>query len=442
MAQHYRIYLEDLLNHYRDGDLTAKGALRMYFRIRLAETWQAKIKHKEVRQFFSKWNDKKGGYIEMAKSSYHGALHELEEEGEIAFKEPESSIIRLVRKSSRISDECPEFRTGIQNSEQVSDILDEHKLETLQGNGSSSSSDSFQISYKSSQCIEQNFQNFENTQEDDDEDEEEEQPGNSDQHGQIINVSVEQTKSSGLDQFSAGQADRTIKYDSRLGMRPPAPKPKYLIPDGDWLNKQGQLDPGFIRHTAKQWQQSQGASFHKLPIEEVEALVFSHFSKDHNSLVIKWEAYGKVSTRHAEAVKLRLDAGINIPESERVEIIGKSRAIASNYRKTIPLEQPRLTVGEEHLENRGAYQLIEAAPISEQEQIDNLKKLASLSSVIGRIPDFKGANRRSRNIKSAPSDINEANQWILDPALRMPALQWAKNNGFSFDGSMIYQEEF
>lgn len=272
--------------------------------------------------------------------------------------------------------------------------------------------------------------------------EEEEQPGNSDQVGQIIDISSVKTKNSGIDQFSGGQAGATIKYDSRLGMRPPAPKPKYLIPDGDWLNSNGQLDDQFLTSIAKQWMKSPTASFHQMPIEEVKGLVFSHFAKDHNSLAIKWEAYCQVETRHAVSTKLALDAGISIPLEQQQRVIGASNAIASNthHQDSVFTASNQLTIGSECTENHQAYRLIESAPIDESEQIENLKKLASLSSVIGRMPT--AVNRRSRNLKTSPSDINEANQWLLDPALRVAALQWANNNGFSFDSSEIYQEEF
>jgi hypothetical protein len=290
-----------------------------------------------------------------------------------------------------------------------------------------------------SNCVYSEIQNFENTHTEILKNSGEEVQGNSGQVGQIINVSTEQTNSTDLVKCSGG-ANGTIKYDSRLGMRPPAPKPKYLIPAGDWLNSNGQLDAAFIRHTAKQWQKSSNASFHQLAIEEVEALVFSHFAKDHDALAVKWEAFTKTSTRHAEAVKLRLDAGIEIGETERLEIVGKTQAIASN--KSIPLEQ--ITIGSECEENHQAYRLIDFLPIDESEQIENLKRLASLSSVIGRMPEAKANARRTniRRLEITPADINEANQWLLDPSLRTAALQWAKNQGFNFDGSEIYQEEF
>jgi hypothetical protein len=286
-----------------------------------------------------------------------------------------------------------------------------------------------------SNCVYSEIQNFENTHTEILKNSGEEVQGNSGQVGQIINVSTEQTNSTDLVKCSGG-ANGTIKYDSRLGMRPPAPKPKYLIPAGDWLNSNGQLDAAFIRHTAKQWQKSSNASFHQLAIEEVEALVFSHFAKDHDALAVKWEAFTKTSTRHAEAVKLRLDAGINIPEAERLEIVGKTQAIASN--------KSTITIGSECEENHQAYGLIDFLPIDESEQIENLKRLASLSSVIGRMPEAKANARRTniRRLEITPADINEANQWLLDPSLRTAALQWAKNQGFNFDGSEIYQEEF
>ena len=433
--QHYPIYLNDLLTHYRDGDLTAKGALRIYFRLRLAEGWKCRIKPAQIRGFFSKWSDKKGEMVEMAKTSFWRAMHELQEEGEIDFKEPESLVVRLFNKAVPNSEQPSQIRDSVPNSEQVFQIRDEDELGDIQDEGSSFPSDFSQISYKSIQCVEENFENSEITHTEILENSRDGQIVKSvEQTEPLIDLS-EQTNSADLVKYSGG-ATATIKYDSRLGMRPPAPKPKYLIPAGDWLNSNGQLDAAFIRHTAKQWQKSSNASFHQLAIEEVEALVFSHFAKDHDALAVKWEAFTKTSTRHAEAVKLRLDAGIEIGETERLEIVGKTQAIASN--KSIPLEQ--ITIGSECEENHQAYRLIESAPIDESEQIENLKRLASLSSVIGKMPT--AGKRRDRNLKTTPADINEANQWLLDPSLRTAALQWAKNQGFNFDGSEIYQEEF
>jgi len=284
-------------------------------------------------------------------------------------------------------------------------------------------------------------QNFEITHTEILKNSEEELPVNSGQVGQIINVPFEQSSSTELIKCS-GAATSTIKYDSRLGMRPPAPKPKYLIPDGDWLNEQGQLDDQFLTSIAKQWMKSPTASFHQMPIEEVKGLVFSHFARDHNALAIKWEAYCQVETRHAVNTKLALDAGISIPLEQQQRVIGATQAIASSntyHQDSVFTQSQQLTIGSECTENHQAYRLIEAAPIDEAEQVENLKRLASLSSVIGRMPTV---NRRDRNLKTSPSDINEANQWLLDPALRTAALQWAKNQGLSFDGSVIYQEEF
>jgi len=443
--QHYEIFLPDLLTHYRDGDLTAKGALKMYFRLRLKEGWKCKIKPAQIRGFFSKWSDKHGEMKEMNRMTFWRAMHELQEEGEIDFKEPESLIVRLFNRQdqtpSQINDERNKFVTGVTNSLPMSQICDDNELEALQDEGCSFPSDSSQISYKSSSCVEENFEISEITHTDNLENSRNGQPGNSDQNGQIVNVSVEQSSSTDLIKCS-GQADRTIKYDPRLGMRPPAPKPKYLIPDGDWLNSNGQLDDQFLTSIAKQWMKSPTASFHQMPIEEVKGLVFSHFAKDHNSLAIKWEAYCQVETRHAVSTKLALDAGISIPLEQQQRVIGASNAIASNthHQDSVFTASNQLTIGSECTENHQAYRLIESAPIDESEQIENLKKLASLSSVIGRMPTT--VNRRDRNLKTSPSDINEANQWLLDPALRVAALQWANNNGFSFDGSEIYQEKF
>ncbi len=445
--QHYEIFLPDLLNHYRDGDLTAKGALKIYFRLRLKEGWKCRIKPAQIRSFFSKWSDKKGEMVEMAKSSFWRSMHELQEEGEIDFKEPESLVVRLFNRPeqtqlSQIRDEVPNSGRGSKNGTEFQ-IWDEDELEDIQDNGSGFPSDSSQISYKSIQCVEQNFENSEITHKDNFEN-----SGNG-QYGQIVK-SVKQTEvlidlpeqSNSTDLIKcSGGATATVKYDSRLGIRPPAPKPKFLIPDGDWLNPQGQLDDQFLTSIAKQWMKSPGASFHQMPIEEVKGLVFSHFAKDNNALAIKWEAYCAVETRHAVSTKLALDAGISIPLEQQQRVIGASNAIATSntyHQDSVFTISNQLTVGSEHTENHGAYRLIEAAPISEDEQRENLKRLASLRAAIGK--GMPAEEKRSRNLKTTPSDIDEANQWILDPALKAAALQWAKNQGFNFDGSEIYQE--
>lgn len=292
-------------------------------------------------------------------------------------------------------------------------------------------------------CIEES--NFQDTQNSNSENLEE--PSNSQnpvKSSEIVNVSTVKTKSGSEDQYSGGALTRTsIKYDSALGIRPPAPKVKYLIPEGDWLNNDGKLDAGFIRHIAKQWQESQNASFHKMSIEEVEALVFSHFARDHAALAVKWEAYARVETRHAQNTKLALDSGISIPLEQQQRVVNAANAIASNFRNADPViehPQPLLTVGSEHTENRDAYRLMESEPISEEEQRENLRKLASLGfTAIRRMP---AVEKQRKATKVWPENLFEANAWLSDPALKPQALLWAKREGFSFDGTEIYQEEF
>ena len=170
MPQHYRITIEDAIALYRSGDLTAKGTLKIYFRIKLAEGWQLKIEPSEIRELFSKTEDKP-----MPKSTFWKALNELQEEGEIDFDEPKAVVIRRVSRImdevqnngqvSKIMDEHPESWTDDQNNGQVSKIMDEQTPEPPQdgdcGKSPNYSQSSYQIFINSlSDDERENFLNF------------------------------------------------------------------------------------------------------------------------------------------------------------------------------------------------------------------------------------------------------------------------------------------
>ncbi len=85
--------------HYHIGDLTAKGLLRFWVRIRLAEGWSTNINPKELRQ-----------QLGMKRSTFWAALGKLKEEGEIDWQEPTNlKITPLSQKidTSKILDKSP-----------------------------------------------------------------------------------------------------------------------------------------------------------------------------------------------------------------------------------------------------------------------------------------------------------------------------------------------
>jgi len=75
--QHYQITLENAIAHYQRGDLTAKGLLHFYFKIRLKPDWTLKETQKEI-------SDKLG----ISRAAFYSALSRLKTEGSINWSTP------------------------------------------------------------------------------------------------------------------------------------------------------------------------------------------------------------------------------------------------------------------------------------------------------------------------------------------------------------------
>jgi hypothetical protein len=75
--QHYQITLESAIAHYQRGDLTAKGLLHFYFKIRLKADWTLKETQKEI-------TDKLG----ISRAAFYSALSKLKAEGSINWSAP------------------------------------------------------------------------------------------------------------------------------------------------------------------------------------------------------------------------------------------------------------------------------------------------------------------------------------------------------------------
>ena len=75
--QHYQITLESAIAHYQRGDLTAKGLLHFYFKIRLKADWTLKETQKEI-------TDKLG----ISRAAFYSALSKLKAEGSINWSTP------------------------------------------------------------------------------------------------------------------------------------------------------------------------------------------------------------------------------------------------------------------------------------------------------------------------------------------------------------------
>jgi hypothetical protein len=75
--QHYQVTLADAIAHYQRGDLTAKGLLHFYFKIRLKNGWTLKETQKEI-------TEKLG----ISRAAFYSALSKLRAEGSINWSAP------------------------------------------------------------------------------------------------------------------------------------------------------------------------------------------------------------------------------------------------------------------------------------------------------------------------------------------------------------------
>lgn len=75
--QHYPVSLAQAIAHYQSGDLTAKGLLHFYFKIRLKAGWTLKETQKEI-------TDNLG----ISRAAFYSAISKLKAEGSINWSAP------------------------------------------------------------------------------------------------------------------------------------------------------------------------------------------------------------------------------------------------------------------------------------------------------------------------------------------------------------------
>ncbi len=167
--QHCRLTVDRIVELYQFGYLTAKGALGLWVEAKLAEGWETVISPKSIQELFSKNNKP------MARSTFWGAMHSLQEDGLIDFDQPErihikrlpkppengedsapktvpSEILNDVRNSeppSEILNPRPKNRTTVRNSEPPSEILNEQQPQPRPEKASSIPPNSDHINYQS-----------------------------------------------------------------------------------------------------------------------------------------------------------------------------------------------------------------------------------------------------------------------------------------------------
>ena len=166
--QHYEVTLTSAIAHYQKGDLTAKGLLLFYLKIRLKQGWVLKETQKEI-------TDKLG----ISRAAFYSALSKLKAEGSINWSTPANTKFSISLNSSLSTDEddqstIVDTESTIQDDQSTivdstSFIVTGEKTEANQGKGlenssysSSSFSSNFLSTFLSSLSSERERETFEN----------------------------------------------------------------------------------------------------------------------------------------------------------------------------------------------------------------------------------------------------------------------------------------
>lgn len=76
-SQFYQLTLQDAIAHYQNGDITAKGLLHFYLKIRLRPGWTLKETQKEICETLG-----------ISRAAFYSALSKLKAEGSISWSAP------------------------------------------------------------------------------------------------------------------------------------------------------------------------------------------------------------------------------------------------------------------------------------------------------------------------------------------------------------------
>ena len=100
--------------------------------------------------------------------------------------------------------------------------------------------------------------------------------------------------------------------------RPIIRRPKFLYPEGEWLDDRGRLRSDFIRWMANRWK-NQFEDKAQLPLEEIVDDVLVHFANQPQKLPIRWDAYCAVLRRKAENIEQRAATDFRLSSQDAQE---------------------------------------------------------------------------------------------------------------------------
>ncbi len=211
-----------------------------------------------------------------------------------------------------------------------------------------------------------------------------------------------------------------VNYDPALGIRPQRVQANLLYPDGPWLTETGFLLEDFVRDRVEVWRKGDhfnARAFGAMATEDVMGIVCKHYAKyeNHGNLEIDWHSFCLKNQRYLQNVKQRLDAGVEIQDTEQAQVIAK-----------LPmLQQHSSGVYASEIEPDG---LPRASTLT---TTDVTKTMAALTQTRSFPTQMLTPVREVRSL----SRLDRLNLWIQDPILRREAEREATAAGYGIERS-------
>ncbi len=209
-----------------------------------------------------------------------------------------------------------------------------------------------------------------------------------------------------------------VNYDPALGIRPQRVQANLLYPDGPWLTETGFLLESFVRDRAEVWQKGDhynARAFGAMAIEDVMGIVCKHYVKyeNHGNLEIDWHSFCLKNQRYLNNVKQRLDAGIEIEESEQGQVMAKLPMLQQSSQAVYRTEPIVPVIAESEI------------PAAVTQQMSTLVQTRAFpTKMLTAVREVKSLSR-----------IDRLNLWVSDPILRREAEREAKAAGFAIERS-------
>ena len=211
-----------------------------------------------------------------------------------------------------------------------------------------------------------------------------------------------------------------VNYDPALGIRPQRVQANLLYPDGPWLTEAGFLLEDFVRDRVEVWRKGDhfnARAFGAMATEDVMGIVCKHYAKyeNHGNLEIDWHSFCLKNQRYLQNVKQRLDAGVEIQDTEQAQVMAKLPMLqqhsSGGYASEIAPDDPPIT--------------------STLTTTDVTKTMAVLTQTRSFPSQMLTPVREVRSL----SRLDRLNLWVQDPILRREAEREATAAGYGIERS-------